>query len=323
VPVVNNQRDGFHQMMVPQGRTAYHPNQLNGGYPMPGMDKDEGYVHYPENVSGIKIQQRSETFNDHFSQATLFWNSMSEPERNHIIRAFHFEVGKAGDVATRQKVVDMFSNVDQNLAVAIAQGVGAKSPASKPQTKKTTKIQVSKALSMANTLKESIKTRKIAILLMPGFNGNELKKMQGALTANGAKGEVISKYLSPVASMEGEEIIPDKNLISVSSVLYDAVYIPGGEKSIDALSHQPYVLDFVNEAFKHCKAIGATSEAVALLKEVDTKLQEAKMASDNKVVSDLGIVTSMMSSDDFTDKLIDAIAQHRHWARENDDPTPP
>ena len=322
VPVVNNQRDGFHQIAVPQGRTAYTPNSLNSGYPMAGLNKNEGYVHYPENVSGRKIRQRSESFKDHFSQATLFWNSMSEPEKVHIIKAFHFEVGKVEDAATRQKVVDMFSNVDPDLAVAVAQGVGAKAPTNKIQNKEPVQIQVSNALSMANTPKDSVKTRKVAILVMPGFNGEELKKVKDALMAKGANGEVISQFLSPIVSMEGEELRPDKNFISVSSVLYDAIFVPGGEKSIEALSHQGFAISFINEAFKHCKTIGATSEAIGLLKEADPQMQEAKMAIDNKAVSDLGTVTSMTASDDFTNKLIDAVAQHRHWAREKNDPTP-
>jgi catalase len=175
---------------------------------------------------------------------------------------------------------------------------------------------------MANTPKDTVETRKIAILVMPGFRGEELKKVKDALMTKGATGEIISQFLSPIASMEGEEVIPDKSFVTVSSVLYDAVFVPGGEKSIDALSHQGFAIGFINEAFKHCKAIGATSEALALLKEADPMLQEAKMAFDNKVVSDLGVVTSMTSSNEFADKLIDAIAQHRHWAREKSDPTP-
>jgi catalase len=322
VPVVNNQRDGFHQITVPQGKTAYTPNSLNDGYPMPSLNKNDGYIHYAENVSGRKIRQRSDSFKDHFSQATLFWNSMSDPEKVHIIKAFHFEVGKVSDVATRQKVVDMFSNVDLDLAVAIAKGVGAKPPKNKIQNKENLRIQVSKALSMVNTTKDTIKTRKIAILVMPGFDGIELKKVRDALLKKGAKSEVISQFLSPIVSLNGEEVSPDKNFISVSSVLYDAVFIPGGEKSIEALSHQGFAISFITEAFKHCKPIGATSYAISLLKEADPKLQEAKMAFDNKVVSDLGVVTSLTASDDFADKLMDAIAQHRHWAREKNDPTP-
>lgn len=104
VPVVNNQRDGFHQLTVPQGRTAYTPNSLNDGYPMPGLNKNDGFGSLFRKCQCRKIWQRSEFFNDHFSQATLFWNSMFEPEKVHIIKAFHFEVGKVNDATTRQKV---------------------------------------------------------------------------------------------------------------------------------------------------------------------------------------------------------------------------
>ena len=126
-------------MAIDKGKTAYTPNSLNDGFPKPGLDPKEGYVHYPQKVSGQKIRVRSETFQDHFSQATLFWNSMSEAEKEHIIKAFHFEVGKVTDKATRQKVVDMFNNVDNELAVEIALGVGANPPAQESAQKKTPK----------------------------------------------------------------------------------------------------------------------------------------------------------------------------------------
>ena len=78
VKVVNNERDGFHRMAIDKGKTAYTPNSFNDGYPKAGLDPKAGYVHYPEQVTGPKIQVRNQTFQDHYSQATLFWNSMSE-----------------------------------------------------------------------------------------------------------------------------------------------------------------------------------------------------------------------------------------------------
>jgi catalase len=89
---------------------------------------------------------------------------------------------------------------------------------------------------MINTPQDTVKTRKIAILVMPGFNGEELKKVKDALMAKGAKGEVISQFLSPIASMEGEEVNPDKNFVSVSSVLYDAVFVLGKRKKRSLLA---------------------------------------------------------------------------------------
>ena len=71
----------------------------------------------------------------------------------------------------------------------------------------------------------------------------------------------------------------DKNFISVSSVLYDAVYVPGGEKNVDALAHQGYVINFINEAFKHCKPIAASGEAVALLQQTSIEVEVGKRKS--------------------------------------------
>ncbi len=317
VAVVNNQRDGFHRMTIATGKTAYHPNSLNKGFPMPGLNKDNGYVHYPQAVKGSKVQERSESFKDHYSQATLFWNSMSEPEKLHIIKAFQFEVGKVKDKATRQKVVDMFSNVDIELANQIALGIGVDPPKHSP-VKKRLKLEKSEALSMENTLKNTIKTRKIAVLVMPGFNGKELSIIKDGLEDEGAKVEVISEFLSPVLSDSGAEIVPDKNYIGASSVLYDAVYVPGGQRSVDAMKEQDYMLNFITEAYKHCKPIGATSEAVSLLKEMGDRKLNIQVSGDDKVVSSMGVVAASRVSTAFKDAFVKAIMQHRHWIREKE-----
>jgi catalase len=317
VPVVNNQRDGYHRMTIAKGKTAYHPNSLNEGFPKPGLNPREGYVHYPEMVNGQKVQVRSDTFQEYFGQANLFWNSMSEAEKLHIIKAFHFEIGKVTDKATRQKVVDMFNNVDNSLAKAIALGVGANAP--KPVKPHIPKVPMSKALSLENTPKNSIKTRKVAIFAMDGYNEDELMAVKEALTSQGARVEVISQYLNPVKGATGKQTIPDKNFITVSSVLYDAVYIPGGEKSIDLLAHERFVIEFIEEAYKHCKPIAASGVGVALLQQTSI---ESKLATAKDVQTDLGVVTTMGKPNaQFNQAFIDSIAAHRHWAREKTEDT--
>ena len=99
--------------------------------------REGGYAHYQEKVDGRKVRQRSESFKDHYSQAKLFWNSMTEVEKEHIIEAFHFEVGKVKSKDVQQQVVEMFSNVDVELAKTIAMGVGVNPPANKSEVKWT------------------------------------------------------------------------------------------------------------------------------------------------------------------------------------------
>ena len=53
---------------------------------------------------------------------------MSPPEKQHIIDAFIFEVGKVKSRSVRQQVVDMFVHVDKDMATLIADGVGVNRP---------------------------------------------------------------------------------------------------------------------------------------------------------------------------------------------------
>ncbi len=246
---------------------------------------------------------------------------MSEAEKMHIIHAFHFEVGKVTDKATRQKVVDMFNNVDNELAKEIALGVGANPPA--PVERHMPKVSMSKALSLENTFKNSIATRKVAAIVMEGFNDDELASVKAALTAQGAHVDIISQYLTPIDSANGKQIVPDKNYVSVSSVLYDAVYIPGGEESVENMIDQGYVVNFITEAYKHCKPIGATGEGVNLLAELGLVDSEAAGTKTGQVISELGVVALMAKPNDaFNKAFVEAIKAHRHWAREKDESVP-
>ena len=156
-PVDNNQRDGVMQMKIPQNRTNYFPNSLGGGCPMAAPESMGGFVHYAEKVEGQKIRKRSESFSDHFSQATLFLNSLSMPEKEHLVEAAHFELGKVESKEVRERMVELFNNVDHELAKSIAQGIGVAAPT---QAVSKNHGKSSPALSMENTAKDTVKARK-------------------------------------------------------------------------------------------------------------------------------------------------------------------
>nr|MBA3901636.1 DJ-1/PfpI family protein [Bacteroidota bacterium] len=194
----------------------------------------------------------------------------------------------------------------------------------KEEWKNKKKVDKSPALSMENTKKDSIKTRKIAILLEDGFNHKELMEIQEFLKSEGAKSEIISKMFGMRKSADGKEVKPDKIHLTTASIMYDGLYIPGG-KHIDALRKQGDVIHFINEAFKHCKPIGASGEAVELLGM--SQMAGVKIASKeegNKVKTDVGVVTLTDASNlvDFKEEFKKAIAQHRHWMREEKEMVP-
>ncbi|MDN5386904.1 catalase [Bacillus sp. LB7] len=303
-PFHNNQYDGYHRMTINKGPVAYHKNSLQNNDPAPASEEEGGYVHYEEKVEGKKIRQRSESFNDHYSQAKLFWNSMSPVEKEHIISAFRFEVGKVKSKDVRRQVVHMFNRVDRELAKQIAAGVGVEPPEKDEGSNVTFK---SPALSQENTVKRP-QTRTVAILAEQGFDDEDLSRVLKEFKKADIIPDIVSSALGVIKGTGGTEIEVGNTLQTVDSVLYDAVYIPGGQESIERLQLHKAASDFINETFGHYKAIGAAGKGIDLLLS----------AAGSHAAAQPGIITSRddKSKDDFGKKLVAAIGGHRHWDRQ-------
>ncbi|MFJ7930366.1 catalase [Peribacillus sp. NPDC096448] len=299
-PVHNNQRDGMHRMSINPGPVSYHKNSLAGNSPEPASEGEGGYAHYQEKVDGRKVRQRSESFKDHYSQAKLFWNSMTEVEKEHIIQAFHFEVGKVKSKDVQQQIVEMFSNVDVELAKTIAIGVGVNPPANNSEVKMDL---ASPALSQEQMKVNTAATRKVAILAADGFNGSEVNSVLESFKSAGITAEFISHNRGVVTSSEGEQVEVNQTFLTADSVLFDAVYVAGGQESVDALKASKVPIYFVDEAYNHFKAIGAGKEGAEIL-------SRAGIVSDD-LASGIVAVTDKNSGSAF----IEAIAKHRHWKR--------
>jgi len=121
-PVNDNFRDGFHQAAVHHGRTPYLPNAVGGGCPMLASAEQGAYIHTPRPITGAKVRARGP--NDEYAQARLFWNSMSEVERDHIVDAYTFELGKVEVPHVVERMVARLGKVDRGLATRVAFGLG-------------------------------------------------------------------------------------------------------------------------------------------------------------------------------------------------------
>nr|WP_243717005.1 catalase [Actinomadura darangshiensis] len=306
-PVHNHHRDGYHQMDVHPAQASYHKNSLSGGCPVVGGEG--AYTHYQERVDGNKIRKRSESFADHYSQATLFWNSMAGWEKEHIVGAFRFELGKCDHMHIRQGVVEHLNRVDHDLAVQVAEGVGVEPP---EEPAIANHGRTSPALSQANAPAGSVQGRKIAVLVADGVDSAAVAAAGDALTAAGAVCEVLAAKDGFVQAAGGAQVEVTRAMPTVASVLYDAVLVPGGEESVQTLAQDGDAVHFVAEAFVHCKAVGALDAGIGLLERAGITGVEF---ADGGVVSDAGVVTGEGPGGDFSAKLIDAIAAHRHWTR--------
>jgi len=331
VPVMNNQRDGHMRQTINSDKTSYQPNTISNGCPFQAKAVDGGFTSFQERIDAKKIRERSRSFFDHFSQATLFFNSQSEYEQNHIINALTFELGNLKSNTIRERMLGILSQVDKTLAAKVADGLGMSVPKQPiypinhsipadgiqknyEPIKMKQSIEKSPSLSMANTIKNSIKTRSIAILAANGVDEKFLSAMKNALEAEGAKTIIVSPKLGTIKGASGKEIKVDQRFLNTASVLFDAVYIPSGIKSSDALSAEPDAIHFVNEAYKHCKAIAADGEGVNFLKNtsaVDENFTTDKKMKNQNPNRDAGLILNKPAKD-----FVKAIAQHRFWDRE-------
>ncbi|WP_316839476.1 catalase [Pedobacter gandavensis] len=329
VPVHNNQRDGFMRQTINKGKTSYGPNSLGNNDPQQAKARDGGFTSYQERIDAKKVRARSNSFFDHFSQATLFFNSQSEPEKNHIKDAFSFELGKLKTVAIRERMLGILTMIDKKLAEEVALALGLPSPKGpqqpinhsipadakqadfEPIVLKST-LKESPALSMSNTVKNTIKTRKIAFLAADGLEADSLDTVKKALLAEGAVVEIIAAKLGEVKASDGTGFPVDQSFLTAASVLYDAVYVVGG--TAEVLKGEANAIHFVNEAFKHCKAIAVDQQATKFIAATYLSGKLPKDASDETILNE-GIV---MEADParLAKQFIKAIAQHRFWERE-------
>ena len=186
--VSNNQRDGIHRQAIPRGRAAYEPNSLGGGCRF--QAGAQGFVSFPQPVDGEKLRGKPEKFADHYTQATLFYNSQIDVEQAHIAGAFRFELSKLGVPAIRERMLASLVNVSPDLAADVAAGLGMAVPAALPRALEypnTPEVQVSAALSLTALPGDGgIRTRKVALLAAHGVDGASLLAAQAALHAAGA-----------------------------------------------------------------------------------------------------------------------------------------
>jgi catalase len=313
--VHTNQRDGYGQHTIPQGKSSYYQNSLGGG--CPALAGEDVFRHYTEKVQGHKIRQRAKSFLDHYSQARMFWKSMSAVEAEHIVAAYAFELGHVEVVEIRSRVVDQLNLIDHDLAARVAAELGLPVPDEKLVDDT---MPASAALSQLNTANGSIDTRKIAILAADGIDVRGAERFIEAMRLRNAKPEVLAPTAGGTLSGgSGGQLGIDRAITSTASVLYDAVVVPGGPQSVQTLDNNGDALHFVAEAYKHLKAVGAFGAGIELLRKAGIGEPLADRAD---VVSSHGVVTTTAAEDNLPDEFFgafaSALAQHRAWDRRTD-----
>ena len=299
-PFQNFQRDGHMQTQVPTGRANYEPNSLaqageDGG---PRADAKGGFTSFREPVEKEKVRLRSETFADHYSQPRMFFASLAAPEQAHLASAIVFELSKVSLEHVRNRVMGNLRNVDEDLAKRVADGLGMALPDKTPAAAEPIDLEPSPAVRLIGKYPDSLKGRKVGVLVTDGADGAVVKAVQDAAKAAGAAVEIIAPKRGGAKLTDGSMLKADHQLAGAPSVLFDAVALVLSSEGCQQLLAEGAAVDFAKDAFGHLKAIGHTPEAQPLLDKAG-------------VEADAGVVDLSNGADAFIKP-----AATRQWDRE-------
>ncbi len=299
-PFQNFQRDGHMQTQVPTGRANYEPNSLaqageEGG---PRADAKGGFTSFREPVEKEKARLRSETFADHYSQPRMFFASLAAPEQAHLASAIVFELSKVSLEHVRNRVMGNLRNVDEDLAKRVADGLGMALPDKTPAATEPIDLEPSPAVRLIGKYPDSLKGRKVGVLVTDGADGAVVKAVQDAAKAAGAAVEIIAPKRGGAKLKDGSMLKADHQLAGAPSVLFDAVALVLSADGCQQLLTEGAAVDFAKDAFGHLKAIGHTPEAQPLLDKAG-------------VEADAGVVDLSNGADAFIKP-----AATRQWDRE-------
>lgn len=267
----NFQRDGFHQMAIPKGRVSYEPASLDDGKG-PRENPTRGFQSVPETVSGEKTRKRSETFADHYSQARQFFRSQTEPEQNHIINAFAFELAKVETKAVRLRMLGHLALVDSKLYSGVTGALGMKDAVQEIEPKVAPRdLPPSPALSILAKMPKTLAGRKIGVLVADGFDATSLAGLRSEAKAEKAALVIIAPRVGGAKDSAGKLVEADLSLSGAPSVLFDTVAVLADKESGVDLAANANAVEWVRDAFGHCKVLGHSADAQPLLDAAGVK----------------------------------------------------
>ncbi|MFV5583500.1 catalase HPII [Acinetobacter oleivorans] len=302
-PFHNNQRDGIHQHTIHKGQASYQPNSIDNDWPAetPPAASNGGFESYPEQISGHKLRQRSETFSDHFSQPRLYYKSLAPHEQKHVVDAYTFELSKVQRKHIRERQVQqILANIDLDLARQVGANLGIEVPDLTLDYKKTA-VEKSAKLSFLAFPPEDIQGRKVAVLIHNLVKSDTLEAIKNWAIKEGAVVHLLAPSLAPVKDHKDNIIVADGMQMAEPSIAYDAVIIPDGD-NLNAVLQDGVARHYVLEAYKHLKPIAFLGNKSDLLEPLGLVVDEGTLVEDE--------------FQPIAEKFKKLIMAHRVWSRE-------
>lgn len=294
--VNTNHRDSYSKYRIDVDYVTYHKNTLAGNTPAETPPEKGGYAHYPSEVDGHITRERpSESFYDYFSQARLFWNSLSSVEKQDLVSTFIYHLQYVKSKSVRQLNVEFWANVDYEMACVFADNIGVDRP-------KNTNVPVSKkspAISQMNTPSYAY-TQKVAVLIGNGFKGEEVRNTLSVLKQHGVFIDIISERLGYITGDDGTKLKVEETFTTKYPVLYDSIYVVGG-KAQNQVKFNKGIQEFISAQYEHYKPIGIATTGQSYLHATEQ--------------NNLAGVVFAANNPDFAKDYVAAVAKHRFWDR--------
>ncbi|MDY6995780.1 MAG: catalase, partial [Actinomycetota bacterium] len=293
-PVNDMLRDGMHQTAVHTGEAPYRPNSIDGGEPVVVDAGDGAYVPTPRPVEGPVVRAHPASFDDHLSQAAMFYRSLSGVEQAHLAEAFTFELGKCYEQQIKERQLEVLASVDAALCAQVAEGLGLPAPHGDPPSD----VAVSPALSQVVTEPGPVTGRKVAVIASDSADLAGVAALTEALRGAGVTVHVTAPAGGQLGS-GSDALIVERTFTTARSIEFDAAVVAAG--AMTGLDIKLTVL--LQEMFRHCKPMGAWGDGTSLL-------QRAGIGLD-----DPGVLTADEPGTSFADEFIAAMGLHRVWDR--------
>jgi catalase len=315
-PMHNFQRDGVARRTVDRGRVSYEPSSLAPESPRETATRFATQRRVPP---GDKVRERSKTFADHYSQARMFWRSMTPPEQRHIVSAFSFELAKVETVAIRSRMLGHLLVIEPELHNRVVAALGMPGmtdvihPAVAPRD-----LPPSPALSLLAKTPETLRGRTVGVLVGDGFDPELVAQLTKAIEHEHATVQLVAQKIGGARDANGAVLPVHHTIAGGPSVVFDAVAIVAGASAIANLVAEPAAVAWVSDAFHHCKVIGTVAAAAPLL-------VAARLTADEGVI-ELGGARGRDSVGanpaGSVDAFIAAARRGRIWSREPKGYTP-
>ncbi len=308
-PVNDMLRDGYHQQAVHAGVAPYRPNSLDGGCPFTAGDA-EAFIDVPQAVeAGRMVREHPATFDDHYSQARLFYRSMSPVEQEHIIGAYTFELGKCYEEAIRVRQLQNLAEIDAELCSEVAAGLGLAAPEPKLEHNDTAEPAQSAALTQLGKT-YPVDGRQIGVLVDDDTDPGTIAGLVSALDEAGT----VPLLIAPTGGQLGGQVPVQRSYATAASIELDGIVVAGSGapgpdigKARDARSWQgavtidPRVETLLDQMYRHAKAIAVVSGSESVAEAAGVEL-----GAPGVLVGDIGALA---------DDLLALLGGHRAWER--------